>query len=243
LNNRLIELIPDYFESRPTLSKEELADAIREDFPNWSDATINVRISELKKKDIVQNPSRGLYTIRQKASYVPEISSKLKRLYNSLNKDLPYATFCVWDSKWLNEFMRHQPFHYYTVTEVEKEVMESAFHALSGSYTGVFLDPDKEVFERYISKTENPVIIKQMVSESPTCTIKLVEVPKIEKLLVDMLIDTDLYGAQQNEIDFIYKSVLDKYCVNQVMMKRYAHRRNRENELTEILGKTLANNE
>jgi hypothetical protein len=121
LNNRLIELIPDYFESRPTLSKEELADAIREDFPNWSDATINVRISELKKKDIVQNPSRGLYTIRQKASYVPEISSTLKRLYNSLNKDLPYATFCVWDSKWLNEFMRHQPFHYYTVTEGKKK--------------------------------------------------------------------------------------------------------------------------
>src|SRR5690606_1847509 len=113
LNNRLIELIPDYFESKSTLSKEELADAIREDFPDWSDATINIRISELKKEDIVQNPTRGLYTIRQKASYAPEISSKLKKLYNALNKHLPYATFCVWDSKWLNEFMRHQPFHYY----------------------------------------------------------------------------------------------------------------------------------
>lgn len=243
LNNRLIELIPDYFKSKSTLSKDELAQVIREDFPDWSDATINVRISELKKEDIVQNPTRGVYTITQKASYAPEISAKLKKLYNTLNKQLPYATFCVWDSKWLNEFMRHQPFHYCTVVEVEKEVMESAFHALSETYTRVFLDPDTAVFERYISKTENPVIIKQMVSESPTCTIKKIELPKIEKLLVDMLIDIDLFGAQQNEIDFIYKNVLDKYNVNTGMMKRYAHRRNREKELTDILNKTLANNE
>jgi len=235
VNNRLINLIPGYFESKSTLSKEELANAIRKDFPDWSDATINVRRSELKKKDLVQNPSRGVYTLKQKANYSPEISPKLKKLYKALNQNLPYATFCVWDTKWLNEFMRHQPFHFYLIAEIEKEVMESAFHALSKTYTNIFLDPTPEIFERYISKVENPLIIKQLVSESPTSSIKKVVVPKIEKLLVDMLIDTNLFGPQQNEIDFIYKSALDKYHVNLGMMKRYAQRRNREKKLTDLL--------
>jgi len=58
-----------------------------------------------------------------------------------------------------------------------------------------------------------------------------------------MLIDNDLFGAQQNEIEFIYKSVMEKYNVNQRMMKRYSQRRNREKELIEVLNKTSANNE
>lgn len=240
MNNRLIDLIPDYFKSKSTLSKVELANAISEDFPDWSDATINVRISELKKEGIIQNPSRGYYTIKRKASYIPEISAKLRKLYNTLNRSLPYAEFCVWNTKWLNEFMRHQPFYFYQIVEIEKEVMESAFHALSETYTDIYLTPDTQAFERYISKAENPLIIKQMVSESPTSNSEKVEVPKIEKLLVDMLIDTDLFGAQQNEIDFIYKSTLDKYSLNLGMMKRYAQRRNREKELTDRLSKVLA---
>lgn len=240
MNNRLIDLIPDYFKSKSMLSKVELANAISEDFPDWSDTTINVRISELKKENIIQNPSRGYYTIKRKASYIPEISAKLRKLYKTLNKSLPYAEFCVWNTKWLNEFMRHQPFHFYQIVEVEKEAMESAFHVLSETYTDLYLTPDTQDFERYISKAENPLIIKQMVSESPTSNLEKVEIPKIEKLLVDMLIDTDLFGAQQNEIDFIYKSTLDKYSLNQGMMKRYAQRRNREKELTDRLSKALA---
>lgn len=243
MNNRLIDLIPDYFKSQSTLSKVELANAISEDFPDWSDATINVRISELKKEDIIQNPSRGYYTIKRKASYIPEISAKLRKLNNTLNKSLPYAEFCVWNTKWLNEFMRHQPFHFYQIIEVEKEAMESAFHALSETYSEIYLNPDAKDFERYISKSENPLIVKQLVSESPTYKSEKVNIPKIEKLLVDMLIDTDLFGAQQNEIEFIYKNTLDKYNLNLGMMKRYAKRRNRENELIDILSKTLAKNE
>lgn len=50
MNSRLIDLIPNYFKSKSTLSKVELTNAISEDFPDWCDATINVRISELKKE-------------------------------------------------------------------------------------------------------------------------------------------------------------------------------------------------
>ena len=241
LNDKLLELIPTYFKNQSILTKEELACAIRKHFPGWSDATINVRISELKKEDAVQNPSRGIYTIKQKPDYIPEISPNLRKLYNSLILHLPYAQFCVWDTKWLNEFMRHQPVRFYLIAEVEKEVMESAYHGLSESFKHVFLDPDTAVYERYIHKSEYPLIIKPMISESPTTTKNKVIIPKIEKVLVDMLSDTDLFGAQQFEIDSIYRIVRDKYKINQGMMKRYARRRNREKELSSILNKTMAN--
>ena len=240
-STRLIALISDYFRDKPSLDKTELVNAIREDFPDWSETTINIRISELKKAGMINSPSRGMYTITDKPPYQPQIPSQLKKLYNTLNKEFPYAQFCVWDTKWLNEFMRHQPFRFYLVAEVEKDVLESVFHRLSESYPKIFLDPDEEMFERYVSMVEYPLIIKQLVSESPTEHVQKASVPKIEKLLVDMLTDVSLFAAQQNEIEFIYQSVFEKYAVNQAMMKRYAKRRNRESELLNMLDKTLAN--
>ena len=217
------------------LSKTELVNAIREDFPDWSDVTITMRISELKKEGIVQNPSRGIYTINQKANYDPDISPKLKKLNNTLKKQFPFVRFCVWDTIWLNEFMLHQPFRFYLVAEVEKDVIESVFYLLSESYSKIFLNPNAEVFERYVFLVENPLIIKPLISESPIELVDGMNVPKLEKLLVDLLIDKDLYGSQQFEIDFIYKSAFEKYTINLGMMKRYARRRNREKEVLNVL--------
>jgi predicted transcriptional regulator len=241
-STRLITLVSNYFQDSPFLKKAELVKAIRKDFPDWSEATIDIRISELKKTGLINSPSRGVYSITEKVPYQPQISSQLKKLYNTLNKEFPYARFCVWDTKWLNEFMRHQPFHFYSVAEVEKDVLKSAFHRLSESYPKIFLDPDEAMFERYVSMVEYPLIVKQLVSESPTEQIQKVSVPKIEKLLVDMLTDESLFAAQQSEIEFIYLSVFEKYAMNQAMMKRYAKRRNREVELLKVLDKTLAKN-
>lgn len=242
MNNQLRLLAPGYFEGKGNLTKEELANAIGKDFTDWSETTINIRISDLKRAGILHSLSRGVYTINLKSNYRPEISSKLKKLNGLLKKQFPYAKFCIWDTKWLNEFMRHQPVHFYLVAEVEKDALESAFHALSEFYPKIFLNPGATVFERYVSISENPLIVKQLVSESPVQLAQNIDIPKIEKLLVDMLIDKDLFGAQQNEIDFMYRTVFEKYNLNPGMMKRYAQRRNRKEELLTLLYKTSANN-
>lgn len=136
--------------------------------------------------------------------------------------------------------MRHQPFKFYTVLEVEKDVAESVFHALNIEGKQVFLEPDSETFQLYISNSPEALIIKQLVSESPLKTINEVETPALEKLLVDMTIDTELYASQQSEINFIYETVFKKYEINKNKMKRYAYRRNREREVEKLINLTLA---
>jgi hypothetical protein len=240
----LIDTIKDkiqsYFNEQSTISKDELVQCILMDFPELKQSTINVYLSRLKKEGVIKNPARGIYALKEKKAYSPIIDSNLKRLFNKVKKDYPFVDFCIWDTKWLNEFMRHQPFKFYTVIELDKDVTESVFYALKEQGKQVYIEPDAETFNLYISNSEDVIILKHLISEAPLQDMDKITVPTLEKLLVDMTIDTKVYAAQQGEIEFIYANAFNKYEVNKNKMKRYAYRRNRENEIENLTNLTLA---
>lgn len=232
--------IQSYFNEQSTISKDELVKCIMLDFPELKKSTINVYLSRLKKEGIIKNPARGIYALKEKKAYSPIIDSNLKRLFNKVKKDYPFVEFCIWDTKWLNEFMRHQPFKFYTVLELDKDVTESVFYALKEQGKQVYIEPDAETFNLYISNSEDVIILKHLISEAPLQEIDKITLPTLEKLLVDMTIETKVYAAQQGEIKSIYLNVFEKYEVNKNKMKRYAYRRNRENEVENLTNLTLA---
>ncbi|WP_339627947.1 DUF6577 family protein [uncultured Maribacter sp.] len=234
--------IPSYLKGNRTISKNDLVESILKDFPNLKKSSINVYLSKLKKEGILKNPTRGLYALEEKKEYIPTIDTKLKRLFNKIKKDYPFIEFCIWNTLWLNDFMRHQPFKFYTVIELEKDAAQSVFYKLKDQGKPVFLEPDAETFDLYIHNSDDVIILKQLVSEAPMVEIENVVTPSLEKLLVDMIIDTELYAAQQGELNFIYQSAFDKFGINQGKMKRYAHRRNREKEVEQRTNLTLAKN-
>lgn len=240
VNNILQIKLANYFERNNNLSKADLARAILKDHPNWSASTINVYLSRLKKAGKISNPARGTYTLASAKEFHPVIKPALKRLYNKVHRDFPYINCCVWDSAWLNSLMRHQPFRHYTVIEVEKDAISQVFASISESSKNVFLNPDAAIFDNYISNIGEAIIIKPLVSEAPVEVEKQITIPALEKLLVDMLIDKDLFAAQQGELRDIYKSAFDKYSVNTARMKRYALRRNREQEVSGMINITSA---
>ena len=94
--------------------------------------------------------------------------------------------------------------------------------------------------EAYIHNQDEVLIVKNMVSEPPLIEKDKIIIPALEKLLVDMLIDTSLFSAQQNEKEFIMRSVMEKYTLNELKMRRYAVRRNREEEIDELINISLA---
>lgn len=232
--------IQSYFNEQATISKDELVQCILMDFPELKQSTINVYLSRLKKEGVIKNPARGVYALKEKKAYSPIIDSNLKRLFNKVKKDYPFVDFCIWDTKWLNEFMRHQPFKFYTVLELDKDVTESVFYALKEQGKQVYIEPDAETFNLYINISEDVIILKHLISEAPLQEIDKITLPTLEKLLVDMTIDTKVYAAQQGEIEFIYANAFNKYEVNKNKMKRYAYRRNRENEIENLTNLTLA---
>lgn len=231
-----------FLDKDQAISKESLLEYINELFPELKESTINVYLSKLKKEGIIKNPSRGLYKLKGKNEYNPNVEARLKRLFKKVKKEFPYAKLCVWNTKWLNEFMRHQPFKFYTVIEVEKDVAKSVFHFLNTDRKQVFLEPSSETFELYIANSENILIVKNLVSESPLKIANKVEIPTLEKLLVDMTIDTTLYAAQQSEIRDIYKNAFNRYEINKHKIKRYAYRRNREQQVANLINLVLAKN-
>lgn len=235
MNNTLENKLGSYFEKSRILSRLELILAIQKDNPSWTQSTITVYMSKLKKAGKLGSPSRGIYTLSLKKTFHPEITPALKKLYNKVHKEYPYINCCVWDSKWLNSLMRHQPFKQYIIIEVEKDTVSQVFNSISDTSKNVYMNPDSYLFDYYISSVDEATIVKPLISEAPVENEKKVVIPTLEKLLVDMLIDKDLFAAQQGELEDIFLNAIEKYTINIARMKRYALRRNRENEVTEIL--------
>lgn len=182
--------------------------------------------------------SRGLYSFseNQGKEYIPEINRSLKYLSGKIYNQFPFIDICIWSTKWLNEFMLHQPFRFYTILEVEKEVMESVFYALKEQGKEVFLDPSEEIINKYVINGNEPIIITRLTTEAPTQKINKVVTQTIEKLLVDIYCDPIIFAAQQGaELKRIYRAVFDKYNVNSTKMFRYASRRNKRENIEEFI--------
>lgn len=229
-----------YFDSKDVLSKENLTDLLKNDFPTWSDNTINTYLYKLKKNGVIDNISRGIYTIGKIQLFTPIIDKQLKKIANKIHKGFPFVTYCVWNSSWLNDLMRHQPFKNVTIVEIEKVAAEQVFNELNSHFQNTFINPDGVFFERYISALENVIIVKNLYSEAPILKQNDLTIPTLEKILVDIVIDDTLFAAQQGELNFIYKTAFNKYDINELKMKRYAARRNREIEVEKLINISLA---
>ena len=135
--------------------------------------------------------------------------------------------------------MRHQPGKFITIIEVEKEVMQSVFNLLQNSHQHVFISPSQEIINNYLYNSKLPIVIEKLISEAPTQKIKNLETTTIEKILVDLLSDTDLFSAfQGRELYNIYEIAFARYYINISKMKRYAKRRSKFKKLEDILSQT-----
>lgn len=201
-------------------------------------ATVDWRIHDLVNKGILHKVSRGLYSFTENEGkdFIPEINRSLKYLAGKIYRQFPFIETCIWSTKWLNEFMLHQPFRFYTMVEVEKEGMESVFYALKEQGKDVFLDPSEEIVNNYVVNTSEPIIITRLTTEAPTQKVNKVVTQTIEKLLVDIYCDPIIFSAQQGaELKRIYQAVFDKYSVNPSKMFRYANRRNKRDEIEDFI--------
>ena len=233
----LIQNISKHFKSRSAVSTKELFDYIKSKEPKSPDNTISWKIYLLKEAGKLIHISRGLYSFDDKGAFHPPISPLLKKLHNRIKKELPYLNFCLWDTRWLNGFMIHQINRFYIVIEAEKDGVESVFHRLSEDYKNVFLNPDKKTLERYGSNFNESIIVKPLISEAPIIRADNIETISIEKLLVDCIVDVDLFAAQQDELEYIYRTAFEKYNVNINKAKRYARRRDHLEEFEIMLKK------
>ncbi len=187
--------------------------------PHTNTTTVNWRIYDLVRTGVLNRIGRGKFVIGERRLYRPEISAKIKTIHSKLIKEFPYLKICIWNTSSFNEFMIHQPGRFYILIEVEKDATQSVFFFLKENKYSVFVEPTKELIEKYIPYEKETLIVKALVSEAPLQMISKMNTPTLEKMLVDIFCDDLIFAAQQgSEMRTIFQEAIDKYVLNENRM-------------------------
>ena len=107
--------------------------------------------------------------------------------------------------------MIHQPGRFYILIEVDKNATQSVFFYLKEKKYSVFIDPTKDLIEKYLPDEKETLIVKSLVSEAPIQPINKINTATIEKILVDIYCDDVIFAAQQgSEMRNIFKDAISK---------------------------------
>jgi hypothetical protein len=236
-----INQLKAFVETREIFTNSDLYRFYRSQEQDISDTTLNWRIHNLVQKGYIKRLGRGVYSWGESKEFVPDIDNTLMRVNSILVKEFPFAKSCLWDTSILNQWMLHQPSHFYTLIEIEKDALESVFNVLKENYSNIFLRPDKDVLERYASNKSNTLLLLPLISEAPIQEVsvrqhKKISTVTIEKLMVDIFCEQNVFAAQQgSEMAFIYNNILSSYTVNFNRLFRYAARRKKKTVIVNYL--------
>jgi hypothetical protein len=237
IENRLIE----EFKDRKYFTREELFNFYRYFEPELKESTFGWRIYDLKYRNIIKSLKRGLYVISYKPKYKPDISPGLLKIAKQTIKRFDEIKHCIWETAWLNEFTQHQTSRSKLFIEIEKGFEESLFYELKDTMgMEIFLNPDEKAINFYIAESNQPVIVKKLLTRAPLSKrmekkIKFYT-PTLEKILVDLFAEEKLfYHVQGSELIHIYENAITNYTINFTKLFSYAKRREREHEIKQFM--------
>jgi len=229
------KLLGETFKQASVITIDQLHDFYKTFQPSIKRSTLRWRIYELVRQGVLNNVGRGLYTLHPLREFRPEIPRHIKILHTPIVKEFPYATISTWTSEWLRKWLLHMPKSFFTIVEVESDALQHIFHFLQDSRRFVFLNsyPSLEMTGYHRDKV---IVVKKLTSQSPLVEREGIAIPTIEKILVDLYIDSDAFPSMQGkDLKEIYKGVFHDFDVNTKSMFRYASRRGKLDEIVEFL--------
>jgi hypothetical protein len=222
------------FSGRKFFRKADLVNFYRSQSARYSEKAFRRILYGLEKSELIRSVDAGVYTLsdeqpapRPQRKFLPVFSPDLSARNESIRTAFPYTEYLLWETRILHEFMLHQPGKNQVILETEKEAVESIFNFLSSQEEGkVFMQPDRITLERYILPKTDSVIVLNLVTQSPQQKVNEIPCPKLEKILVDVFTDTDLfYFFQGQELVNIFETAFRTYRISEKTLFRYAGRR------------------
>jgi len=192
-----INKLKECFGDKENFKTNDISNFYRSLEADVKQATINWRVYSLVLKGILERKGRGVYKIGKTTIFVPHLDNKAKSIYKKIISEFPYSTVCVWDTSLLNEFTLHISNRHFTLIEVDKESIEPVFYSLREKYTTMFLNPNNDILEQYVFNSNTPLILKPLISEAPLQSISNIYTITLEKILVDLYCDVDLFQFYQ----------------------------------------------
>lgn len=130
--------------------------------------------------------------------------------------------------------MTHQPRTNMIIVETDKDSESAVFnHFFNLGIRPTFLNPDSTTIDRYVRAQDEPIFVSKIISQSPKRQKgSLVSYAKLEKILVDILVDESKFSVYQGqELSSIFENAFDTFIINQDSMLRYAGRRTAQDKL------------
>lgn len=200
--------------------------------------TVRQYLSILFKEGKIERIGKGQYTDRHKQSFVYKPSDEAKNIYDFLKSSLPFADLCVYDGNIISPIQHHLSINNAIYVETNRDVVETVFGRLKENRKEVFRQPDARFLYDYIDLKAPCIIVKTLVSESPTSKIDGIIVPTLEKMLVDIQADADFDYLRGAESQNMFNLAFDLFSINLQRLMRYARRRNIEQKIKKLIDGT-----
>jgi hypothetical protein len=238
MNNKLrAKDIKIYFGDKPFKS-DDLYNFYKNHEPELKKTTFRWRVYALKKNGAINTLKKGVYVTKSKKDFEPVIDKKLISLFTKVRKQFPYTNMCIWETSWLNKFVVHQVFSSNIILEVEKDAATTVFAYLQESHRDVYLNPGRLEMVKYIITGPNNIIIKNLTMTSPLAKREDLVVPTIEKIMVDIFMDNELFITYQGaELQNIYQELFKTFKINQSTLRQYANKRHVKDRFISFLKK------
>ena len=217
-------------------TRQQLISVMREACPDYKNGSYHWQLGEMMKAGDVIRTGYDQYIISDgmpRRIYSPEYSELALSVLARVTERYPYIAFTVFETVLLNEFLNHLVAQNTVFIQVEKDMSSFVFRFLQEEgHVNIMLKPSKKDFDLYWAN--GTVVIEDLVSEAPLKTADP-HLITMEKLLVDIYYDKLIRGTfSRAEYSSIVEQVFDKYQVDRTRMLRYARRRNKEKEISQI---------
>lgn len=192
-------------------------------------------LRRLTEEEKIFRIGRGVYTTTYKSTFRPIPNAISIRLYKKLKAEYPLLDFCVYSGEILSDLQHHLSYNNNIYIETERNATETIFHFVQDMHERSFLSPNEDMISDYIRLDKRSFIVKTLVSESPLQEVNGINVPSLEKLLVDIQCDKDFFYLQGQESLYMMQNAFTNYNVNIGMLLRYASRRNIKQQIETLI--------
>lgn len=226
------------FEPNETIRRPALLSLLSEQYPQAKLTTLDWHIHMLLEQGKLVRRGRGSYALVADkpgtSQFDPRLPNELVEISKRLSGQFALTTICVWSTAILHSFVQQQPFVTYWLVETERDAVDSILDSMihdsliRGLSIPVIRANDLTRMERYSPNTSVVLLIKPLISEAPVQQNRDgLTVPTLEKILVDLVADSDVFGLFTEELASLFPKLDSQFNLNQDRLRRYARRRHK----------------
>jgi len=199
--------------------------------PTIAKSTVNWRIYSLVKTDVIKRIGRGKYNCGNGNAFLPQITPKALKINSFVKTNFPYLNYIIWHISEINSVSQHLINKDTYYVEVERDAIDAVFEQLRERFKYVLRGKTNE--DVYLG--ESVIVVRSLVTGSPTQLASNVPTTTIEKLLVDLFSDKEFEFLQGYELTHIFNNAFSKYTINIDKLLRYASKKTKRPFIVNII--------